>query len=511
MGNTGKRNRVTGKSPLFISFMSILQKSGTAGTFGLLLGLGIILGLVSCGTGSGTREAPMERPVPAERPPGNAAVPQERPAPAGTADILAEIADRLGEEKFEEALALFETIKPEDAETDRIRLLKASVLVSADRIEEARSIVTALLEKEPDNADALYVLSAIELASGKDREQRLMLERIIKDDPKNVAALAGLGNIALRARSFKNAAGYFDRVLAEEAQNPDALIGRAEIYRVNRDYKQAEALLNRAISLYPKNSAARHERGRLYRATGHPALGLADVEAAEKLDPENYWILCDKGNILLGMGRRKEALTAFERAKTLDPGEFLAYVYAGGIKDETGDYPGAEADYAMIVKLRPDYYFAAEGLGVLKMRKKAWNEARDAFLSAYKQAPGEYYYALLAAICWMRGGKPADPRQFLTQALGKIQRDSLEWYLVRLYYDLSGRVFAGENDMIIRAEREKDPNMKFRAFFYLANYYDIRGLGNTAEKYYLMAKNMDQQALPEWRLNAWALEARNLD
>jgi hypothetical protein len=111
----------------------------------------------------------------------------------------------------------------------------------------------------------------------------------------------------------------------------------------------------------------------------------------------------------------------------------------------------------------------------------------------------------------MKGGKAADPRQFLSQALGKTKRDSGEWYLLRLYYDLSGRVFAGENDMAIRADKEKDPAMKFRAFFYLANYYDIRGMGNTAAKYYLMARDLNQMSLPEWRLNEWALEARNLD
>jgi hypothetical protein len=51
---------------------------------------------------------------------------------------------------------------------------------------------------------------------------------------------------------------------------------------------------------------------------------------------------------------------------------------------------------------------------------------------------------------------------------------------------------------------------KARMIFYLANYYDIRGNATLANKYFLQFKQMDQQALPEWRLNEWFLEARGL-
>jgi tetratricopeptide (TPR) repeat protein len=205
------------------------------------------------------------------------------------------------------------------------------------------------------------------------------------------------------------------------------------------------------------------------------------------------------------MNRKAEALEELTLAVKLDPKNFLAYVYTGGIKDELGDYDGAEADYAVVTKLNPGYYFAWEGLGIIKMRKGKWAEARDAFLEAYKYAPKENGYALLAAANWMRAGRLQDPKQFLATALRPVSRDSLEWYVMRLYHDLTG-----DTDVAGRIDREKNLITKARMAYYMALYYEIRGSAILADRYYSLVKTLDQKGIPEWRLNEWAFTQRNL-
>jgi predicted Zn-dependent protease len=178
-------------------------------------------------------------------------------------------------------------------------------------------------------------------------------------------------------------------------------------------------------------------------------------------------------------------------------------VYRAGIRDDFGDYAGAEQDYTTLMRLKPDYYFAAEGLGMIKMRNKQYTEARDAFLAAYRQAPKEYRYALLAAITWMKAGRPADPKQFLAQVLRTVPRDSADWYLLRLFHDFSGDV-----ETTGRAEREQNLDAKSRMFFYLANFYDIRGNQNTAIAYFLRVREMSRRGIIEWKINAMMLAER---
>jgi tetratricopeptide (TPR) repeat protein len=259
------------------------------------------------------------------------------------------------------------------------------------------------------------------------------------------------------------------------------------------------------VRLFPQWASPLHERGRLYRGAGYAREALADLDAAKALEPDNYWIAVDRGNTLIDLNRKPEALEEFTRAISMNPEVFIAYVYSAGIKDESGDYEGAERDYETLARLKPEYYFAFEGLGIIRMRKHQWAEARDAFLEAHRQAPDDLSYALLAAMNWMRAGRINDPRQFLAQALRRAARESLEWYMLRLYHDL-----AGDTDVAIRIDREQNLDNKARMLYYLANYYDIRGNSNLADRYFIRVKELDRRAIPEWRLNEWIIEERNL-
>ena len=437
---------------------------------------------------------------------------EEPPAPSqasgqagGIQSILTEVSALLARREYPAALALFDRMSQAEAEKTEMRLLKASVLNAAARPAEARAIAAEISARQPNNTAALMTLADSAALEGKTREQRTLLERAIKIDPKNARALTDLGNIALGAQSLRMAGNYFDQALQADSRYGDALIGRAIVYRYSREPKQAEQLLNQAIRLYPQWASPLHERARLYKGAGFNEDALADLDAAKKLESGNYWILIDRGAVLVELNRKMEALADFTAAIAIDPNNFLAYVYIAGIKDETGDYAGAEQAYINLARLKSEYYFAFEGMGFIRMRGRRWAEARDAFLSAYKQAPKEYSYALLAALNWMRAGKQTDPKQFLAQVLRTAPRDSLEWQLLRLYHDLSG-----DSDAAARIDREPNLDAKARMLFYLANYYDIRGNKILADKYFLQVKELNRTATFEWRINEWFIEERGL-
>ena len=427
-----------------------------------------------------------------------------------TEAVLVQINELLSASKFNEAISLFDTIPAAERDSTQLRLLRASVLSAAGKYAEARVIAEAVTKAEPKNAEAFFTLAAIEGASGRTRQERTALETIIKIEPDNEEALITLGNISLRNRAIRTAASYFHRVFTKNPNNPGALLGLGRAFRMSGEWEEAERYFNRAVELYPNMAEARSERARFYRNRGFLSNALSDLDEAKKSAPADYWIAIDRGNVLLEMNRRSQALEEFNRAIEINPGEFLAYVYSSGMKDDFGDFDGAERDYAVLAKLKPDYYYALEGLGLHKMRKEKWAEARDVFMEAYKRAPQEHLYALLAAINWMRMENITSPRSYLNQAQAKVKRDTLEWYMFRLYYDLTARNYMGENDMVIRLDREKDQELKSRMLFYMALYYDIRGNTVLADKYFIMVDEMDKKAIPEWRLNNWIMINRNL-
>ena len=419
--------------------------------------------------------------------------------------ILSQIVDRLNQGEFSSALELFERLPQEELQKADIRILRANVLNSAGRPAEAVQIANAIVSSDRNNTEALMVLADAAALQNRERDRRNFLERVIAADPRHARALIDLGNLAISARNLRVAAGYFDRALAAEPNNGEALVSRAVVHRYNRENRSAEQLLSRAIELYPGWAGPLHERARLYRGTNNLNDALRDLDAAKRLEPDNYWVHVDRGILLMDMDRKREALADFNRAIEIDPENFIAYVYSAGIKDEFGDYAGAEADYTKLALLRPEYYFAQEGLGVIKMRNKQWAEARDAFLAAYRQAPREFNYALLAAVCWMRAGRQTDPRQFLAQVLRTVPRDSIEFPIFRMYHDLNH-----DTDAAARVDREQNIHDKSRMAFYLASYYDIRGNQTLANRYYLMVQELGSMGTIEWKLNEMILAEKGI-
>ncbi|MDR1325746.1 MAG: tetratricopeptide repeat protein [Treponema sp.] len=441
-------------------------------------------------------------PALAEAPPPEPQIPA--PQKRDTLAILAEITVFLAQGEFEIGIARFEEIESPDAESARIQLLKASVMNSAGMFDEARAITNVVIAAEPENMDALFVLAVIEKAEGKPREQHALLEEILDTDPAHINALIAMGDLYTSGRSFKNAALYYDRALAKEPENGNALIGRALVYRYTHDSANAELLLNKAVAAHPHWAQAYNERARLYRDEKKPLPALADLDIAKGLAPHDYWIATDRGLVLIDLRRKPEALEEYERAITIDPDNFLAYVYSAGIKDEFGDYDGAEAAYKAITRLRPDYYFGFEGLGIHKMRKRQWAEARDAFLQAYQYAP-EIHYALLAALNWIRASGPSGPKAFLEDVLKTLPRESLTWYVVRMFHDLRG-----DSDVANRIDREKNEDTKAQLLYYLASYYDVSGKPAVADIYFERVRELNRSYMMEWRLNEWALEQRRI-
>jgi tetratricopeptide (TPR) repeat protein len=413
---------------------------------------------------------------------------------------------RLESGDIDGAIALFDELPPEEAALKRNRQLKASVLLSARRLQEAREVAETLVSEDENDVESRYILSNIEEASGRPKEQRLLLEKIVSASPDHVPALNDLGQIFVSAKRLKDAASSFDRALAASPLDMSATIGRANVYRLERKPNEAETLFNRAVELYPGRSEPYCERGRFYRETGEINKALADLEVAQTIDPDNYWIRYDKGRALLETRRKPEALVEFDAAIALNPDIFIAYVYSAGIRDELEDVDGAERDYETLARLRPDYYFAFEGLGIQRMKKGKYAEAANAFAAAYKSAPNESGYAMLAAVNMLKGGvKPHEVRPFVEQAMRKISREKLDYYVLRLFFD-----FSGDSDVIRRIEREKNQALKARMMFYMANYYDIRGNPMLADKLFIEFRDMNRTDIVEWRLNEWIMKERSV-
>ncbi len=480
--------------------------------FGLALSL-VILG--SCVTNTpGAAGQPEKTPlesVQREKAPETTAtaekVPPEKPLTKEEqiAKVLGSVREAMQQGKFSQALELFDQLDKDTAATAPLQRLRSSILAASGNLNDARLTLQNLLLKDADSQETLLLLADVEGLGGNTQEQKRLLERIVSINPKNTQALTHLGDIAYEAKTYKLAEAYYKKALSIDPDNSEALLGQGKVDRYNRNPKAAETSFNKAIALNPEWALPLQERARLYRENNFLREALADLDKAKALAPGDYWVALDRGNVLLDLGRKKEALTEYDRAISINKDYFLAYVYSAGIRDELGDYTGAERDYKRLSELNPDYYFAFEALGMLYMMDKRWRDARDAFIEAYKRSPSHNGYALLASISWYRIGKAQEVKGFLEKVIPTVSPNTLEWYMLRLFYD-----FSGDTDIANRIGSEKKLDTKARMLYYLAQYYDLKGNTSLANKYFIMVRDMNRKNMIEWRLNEWEMMSRGL-
>ncbi len=440
-------------------------------------------------------EAPVTAPP--EAPP-----PKAEPKPPTKLEVVKEAALALKKGDPRGALAAFQKLPGQEAADPDMVLIQSAILVSSGHPDDAKALISPCLERNPDDADLLYALASAEGARGDGKARDAALEATLKANPKHSDALTDLGDQALRKKIYKRALSYYDQALATDAWNQRAIIGKVRVLSLTGQTAETERLLDSSIDHYPGWAEPLIERGCLLRDAGKTGVALKDFDAAIALE-DGYWNRLERGKALMDAGRVRDALSDFEAAVSINDRHFLAWVYIAGLREMTEDWEGAEEANRRIIALNPDYYFAYESLGTLSIKNGRWAEAKDAFLQAYRRGGTQHSdYALLAALAWARAEGPRAPRTFLELALKAVPRESLEWYVLRLYYDQ-----AGDTNVAVIIDKEKNKDTRARMLYYLAEFYTIRGKDSLALRYHQQVQALGRKGMLEWRLNEWALAA----
>ena len=242
------------------------------------------------------------------------------------------------------------------------RLAEAAGYLTVGRVAEARE----LLEKYPDNSDALAMLSVIEVVQNNREQAVLLAEAAVARGPDSAAAGLALsyarqavfdlegalaavsqaaeahpGNalVAARRAELQMSVGLLDDAIvsAERAQliSPDnaraqAVLGFANLAAVALD--SAASAFTRAIDLDQALPMARLGLGLTMIRTGDVAKGRQEIEIAAALDPGNSVIRSYLGKAYFEEKRGRLASRQYRIAKELDAADPTPWLYDAILK-----------------------------------------------------------------------------------------------------------------------------------------------------------------------------------
>lgn len=239
---------------------------------------------------------------------------------------LAEALIWLGEvEQAEMHLQRVRELKPVDSSLD---LLEARAHVLAGRIEEARILYRAVLQREPYNTLAQVGSAILNLADGHSTRAMDRLQVLEQRFPENRQLLTALVEIAWARNQNEDVQRYLAMALRYHGDIPSVQIMAARIALQNRDGERGEYHARNAIALAP-----------------HMQEG---------------WMLLARAAHL--QGQMDQARVHYEQLISLEPANHRAWYARGVLAAETGDFPAAYGSWERALRIRPDYELATIAL-----------------------------------------------------------------------------------------------------------------------------------------------------
>jgi tetratricopeptide (TPR) repeat protein len=206
----------------------------------------------------------------------------------GSADQLDSIRD------YRRALEL----KPD---RDDARLSLARVLVRVEP-EKARELFEQLLQRQPDNPDALLGLAQVQNALGDSEQAKANLRAFLAKNPNNARALLELASLtagideqeSLIRQAIVADPGYREAyyklylcLSQQKGKQQEAAEAERQMQRLEADQRRIADIVSKEMSKHPYDPNLHFELGSFYLRNGKPETGVRWIMSALKLDPSH--------------------------------------------------------------------------------------------------------------------------------------------------------------------------------------------------------------------------------
>lgn len=240
-----------------------------------------------------------------------------------------------------------------------------------------------------ESADQQILNEALaQLEAGRLEEAQARFRQVLDKQPENVEALSGLGRAAYKGRHFDQAVDYLTRAVGKrdlaiedhntlglaylaldrkaEAQSclrkaldldpasPETLKNLGTVFAKEKDYDKASDFYRRAIAISPKFAEAYNNLGNILKFQGRPGKALEAYNQALKLKPDLSSAYQNMGALYAEEGKFEEAVEAFEKALNIAPKSPQVHLNLAKALSNQGQGDAATERYREAMALMPD-------------------------------------------------------------------------------------------------------------------------------------------------------------
>ena len=366
--------------------------------------------------------------------------PGPKPAPATSPEpSFQTVSQALTRGNANQAVKEYEAFREKDSDKDHPEslLFYANLLLGDGQLDKARAAFQAVLDKQPNSADAMFGLYLVALNQGDPRTAKRLLDNALAANPAHAGALCAKGQIELALKNYAKAMDCFDRSLAQDSGNLVAQQGKAAVLARTDHLPEAVNLLCDILAKQPDNLAVRGDRARLYAELERWDAALADMDQLVIAEPDNYFNFLDRGRMQVRAGHQEAAIQDFTKVLQLQPQASLARAYRGQVYWQAGNLAAAQADLEAVLQERPSYLAAWEPLALINWKAGRYAVAATWLEKKYDPRLKNDNYLVLAAAAYCLSGDKAALTACVNRLQPKIEQDSPAYQALKFYLDPS--------------------------------------------------------------------------
>ncbi len=285
--------------------------------------------------------------------------------------------------------------------------------------------------------------------------------KMLEAQPDNLDALFLLGTLSFQKLDFGKAVSLLNKALVISPESAEIYNNLGNVYREQGITDKAIACYLNALTLKQDFAEAHNNLGVAWTNSGKFAAAGASFKKAVHICPEYSEAYNNLGNAYLEQGMFDQAVPCFQKAITVKLDYMEAHYNLGIAFYEQGRYDEAIARYEHAIELNPKYAEVYNNLGVVLNVKGRVEEAITNFERAVSIKPNhvDAYYNLGNAF-WAIG-KHDDAIKSYGKAL-EFDPDHTEarWNMA-LVLLLTGNYKKGWAEYEVRFDRKKPPPRNF--------------------------------------------------
>lgn len=303
-------------------------------------------------------------------------------------------------------------------------LMLAKISFRRGDLDEAVTRAKIVIEKDPDNINARFLIASAYLGKGHLHESREALSEIISRDPDNAQARSDLADIYFSEAKLAEAEEQLREAIKIHPGIGSLHADLGHILTRKGDYHGALGAFSNAVDLQPDVPVRYYNMGDTHLALGNTEKAVRFLNRARQMDPYNPLIHYDLGRSFFDLQRYDECVLASEATLALqyDPEMRAGRTNLGlnatlnlGLANlHLKKYDEAKACFQRNLLLVAPAYF---NLGLTLYREFKVEESLEYFKCAVELVPDDPEYLDLVGNAYMELKRLDEAREVLQKAI----------------------------------------------------------------------------------------------